>query len=81
MDDNDITMQVLDLRPPEPEPRLCDNCQKRLGTIKWVGNGGAMDLIHGFYDMWCTRCAARAQLKHALGRAKAIPGLVWKSFV
>lgn len=52
---------------------ICDNCGKREGTIKWVGDGGVMDLVHGAYSMWCEVCTLKEQIKHAEERAAALP--------
>lgn len=52
---------------------LCENCGKRKGTERWVGDGGMLIITHGFYSMWCPRCVARAQLRRALSRTLQIP--------
>ena len=57
----------------------CARCGKREGTVKWLRNGGTMAMAHGLYEMWCERCATRAQLRHALTRAVRIPVLAWRS--
>jgi hypothetical protein len=57
--------------------RLCVVCDKRPGTVKWADS--AHDIVHGFYEWRCPKCAAREQLRHALKRALAIPALVWRS--
>jgi hypothetical protein len=54
---------------------LCACCHKRPGTKRWVGEGGAMALSHGFYEMWCEGCVLRKQIEHAQERAAAIPDL------
>lgn len=51
----------------------CANCLKRLGTQKWVGDGGAAAFVHGWYVMWCEVCVLEAQLVYAKERAAAIP--------
>ena len=61
-------------RGKEGEP--CVNCGKHPGTVKWLGeNAGAIDLIHGFYQWWCRRCALEAQLAYARKQAARIPDL------
>jgi hypothetical protein len=51
----------------------CENCGERPGTRKWLGEGGAVDLVHGFYSMWCEVCVLKEQIKHAEERAAALP--------
>jgi hypothetical protein len=58
-----------------PPGTLCASCGLHPGTVKWVGNGGAMNLIHGFYEMRCKGCVLRAQIESAEERAAALPGL------
>lgn len=55
---------------------VCANCGKRPGTIRF---GDSLALLHGSAEMWCVKCAARAQLRHALSRAVRIPVLLWRS--
>ncbi len=52
---------------------MCANCKQRPGTKKWVGEGGALALSHGFYAMWCEVCVLTAQLEHARSRVAEIP--------
>ena len=54
---------------------LCDNCHKHEATVEWVGDGGILDHMHGFYKMWCERCTIKAQLKYAREQAARIPEL------
>lgn len=54
---------------------ICANCQKRLGTIDWVGEGGTLAFSHGFYVKWCEVCALEEQIKHAEERAAILPEL------
>ena len=57
-----------------PEPSgTCQNCGKRPGTTKWVGEGGTMALIHGMYSWWCGICCVEAQLDYARKQAALIP--------
>lgn len=58
---------------PEFLSNLCANCGEREGTQKWVANGGVMDLIHGFYEMWCEVCCLTKQIEFAEERAAEIP--------
>lgn len=53
----------------------CANCKERVGTIKWVGDSGALALSHGFYEMWCEVCALKEQIRYAEERAAALPEL------
>jgi hypothetical protein len=53
----------------------CVQCGERAGTVKWYGDGGALAVSHGFYVMWCERCALKAQLAYAEAQAARIPGL------
>lgn len=57
------------------EEGLCANCGLHKGTIKWVGEGGGIALVHGFYEMWCECCVLKEQIKHAEERSAALPGL------
>lgn len=50
----------------------CANCEVHEGTVKWVGTGGYLALSHGFYQLWCELCCARAQLKYAEDQAMEI---------
>jgi hypothetical protein len=52
---------------------ICDNCGEREGTQKWVGDGGAIALVHGSYSMWCKVCVLKEQIKHAEEWAAALP--------
>jgi hypothetical protein len=54
---------------------LCQHCRRRPSTTKWVGNGGALDLVHGFYQLWCDFCATTAQLEYAREAAARVPEL------
>lgn len=59
-----------------PEGQVCTNdCDHLAEPIPWVGNGGAMDLVHGGYTWWCKCCMIDAQLEHAKARAAEIPEL------
>ena len=55
---------------------LCQNCNKRKATEKWIGEGSVMDYIHGNYQWWCKRCILEYQLKYAKRIAKNIPKLI-----
>lgn len=63
------------LHPP------CANCQQRLGTEIWAGDGGLMGYIHGAYAMWCEVCVVESQLEHARIVAATIPELEQKLLV
>ena len=52
---------------------VCQNCGQHQGTVKWTA--GALDMAHGFYQMWCEGCALRKQIEHAEERAAALPEL------
>ncbi len=54
---------------------LCAKCGLRPGTETWVGEGGALALIHGMTQLWCRRCVLETQLAHAQERAAQIPEL------
>jgi hypothetical protein len=60
---------------PKPSDGSCRNCGERPGTEKYSASGGALDFIHGSYQMWCRVCVLEAQLSHARERAAAIPDL------
>lgn len=51
----------------------CQNCGKHEATIKWVGEGGILEMTHGMYQMWCKCCVLKAQLLHAEYMAGQIP--------
>lgn len=53
----------------------CQNCNKRKATEDWVGDGGALAIVHGIVSKWCKVCCLETQLKHAIERATAIPAL------
>lgn len=65
---------MTDATPDRVAP-ACANCHVREGTIKWVGDGGSMALVHGVYTLWCERCVVAVQLAHAEERAALIPEL------
>ena len=48
------------------KPIICQRCQKRKGTVQWVGSGSIMDWAHGLYQDWCERCTVEVQLEYAL---------------
>ena len=52
---------------------MCQNCGKRPGTEKWVGEGSTLDYIHGFYSKWCKICCLEEQLKFHKEAASRIP--------
>ena len=54
------------------EGKSCVNCRKRPATVKWVGTGGALALIHGMYSWWCDVCAVEAQLAYAKEQRRSI---------
>lgn len=54
---------------------LCENCRLRESTGKYVGTGGSLALVHGFYQVWCDHCMLRAQLQYARDEAERIPEL------
>lgn len=53
----------------------CAKCLRRLGTVRWVGDGNALSAVHGLYQWWCQVCALTAQLEHAKELAASIPRL------
>ena len=53
----------------------CDNCHQREGTLPWVGDGGALAMIHGMARMWCEHCVLEAQIAHAEQCAADLPAL------
>lgn len=75
-----VWMQQQEREAQLSDAGLCLNCGKRPGTVRWVGDGGAIALVHGMYSMWCPRCCAREQLRHAIGAARRIPRLLWEAF-
>ena len=54
---------------------LCQNCGKHEATTKWLGQGSALDFVHGNYWEWCECCALREQLAYAKKLAEGIPEL------
>jgi len=54
---------------------LCQNCGKHKGTENWVGQGGAMDFVHGNYEQWCKCCCLRAQITTCYEAQNRIPSL------
>lgn len=54
---------------------ICQRCHERPGTFRWIGYGGALDYVHGNYEMWCLACVLRLQIKHAEERSAALPEL------
>ena len=54
---------------------ICLNCKKHKATERFSESGGALDFVHGFYEMWCKCCCLKAQIKHARERARALKGL------
>jgi len=57
------------------EKELCQNCGKREATTNWVGDGGVIEYVHGFYQRWCDYCATKATLAYARKQARRIPSL------
>jgi protein-arginine kinase activator protein McsA len=43
----------------------CQHCHKREATVNWVGEGGMMNFIHGFYERWCEQCCLEAEVAYA----------------
>ena len=54
----------------------CQHCGKHEATIKWVGEGGVMDFVHGNYKDICQCCSLKMQLEHAKAMAARIPELM-----
>ena len=50
----------------------CQNCHKREGTVRWVGDTGVMGWIHGMSQWWCKQCCLKESLKYAKHQAKRI---------
>lgn len=60
----------------DPISGKCQRCNEHSDAlIKWVGEGSALDIAHGFYDLWCLRCATEVQLEHAIARVDDIKRL------
>ena len=57
---------------------LCQNCGKRKATIKWLGHGSSMDLIHGNYQIWCKVCVLEYQIKYNKEQLKDLPKKIRK---
>jgi hypothetical protein len=70
----DLSQTITTAADPDAV-RMCDNCEERLGTEKWVGENGVMGLVHGLYSMWCRLCCVRKQLEHAYEVSAKIPEL------
>ena len=68
MSDSSDTMLDTAKNPP-----LCAHCGQRPGTERWVGEGGSLAFIHGFYEYWCPICMLEAQIAYANERARALP--------
>jgi hypothetical protein len=58
----------------EPDGSMCAVCGKRPGVFKW---GDSLAMTHGFWRWRCERCTYGPQIRHALGRAWALPKLVF----
>lgn len=54
---------------------LCANCKHHEATQRWVGEGGALAMTHGFYEMWCEGCVLRKQIDHAEHLIARLPDL------
>jgi len=53
------------IKPEDPPHRGCDNCGKPRITTPWLGEGSALDYVHGNYANWCKVCQLQAKVKHA----------------
>ena len=54
---------------------ICQHCGKHPANLTWVGEGGALEYLHGGGERWCEWCAVDAQLTFARARAADIPRL------
>ena|SRR5437016_2424084 len=86
--DSDVTVNDIDLERWQEEnvpgyrerkqwriQGLCEHCGKHPSTIRWVGVGSSLDLVHGLYEMWCETCVTRAQLEFAKKAAERVSEL------
>jgi hypothetical protein len=59
-----------------PEGTVCRNCKEHPGTVKWSGNVGVGDIIHGAHVYaWCGCCVIRQDIAYAEEQAARLPGL------
>jgi len=68
------TTTVTVLNPADASV-LCPNCGRRPASENWVGEGGMLDYVHGFYQRWCKLCCLKAQLEYARKQVERIPDL------
>jgi len=54
---------------------LCWKCGRRPGTMLYVGEGGALELTHGYGQSWCELCVVRGQAAYAREQAARLPEL------
>lgn len=67
--------EAEDFFDEDPGRHTCTNCGKHRASVKWVGEGSTLDLLHGHYTWWCSCCALRAQVAFARKIARRIPRL------
>ena len=67
---------IIDLYSIGPSDGLCQNCKKRPGAEKYVGEGGTLAYSRGWFQNWCKLCVLEAQLIHARERSDAIPSII-----
>lgn len=60
-------------------PCASERCKRKpkphQATVRWVGEGGWMDLSHEMYVFYCECCALDAQLAYARVQARRIADL------
>ena len=58
-----------------PKGQICTNDCDHLAHSIWLGEGNAMNYVHGNYTYWCKCCQVDYQLEYARKLAKNIPFL------
>jgi len=68
--------EVTSEKEPYKKSKMkCNNCNRERPTKTWVGEGSALDYIHGFHTQWCQVCIVETQIKYAEERRDALPEL------
>lgn len=59
-----------------PAGQLCQNCNKRPATIRWVGEAGYLAVTRSYMQSWwCERCVTDYQYKYAREQAGRVSAL------
>lgn len=59
-----------------PEGTMCENCDQRLATSRWIGDSGTLAITRSYMQtLWCEICVLSAQVEHAEECAEKLPAM------